>query len=128
MEECSYVLDQQFWFLQCCEMAASWHLRPAFDAQVALRQFARKGDPWGEIFGEAGEPHWNVNTLPRRERLRHGQVLVVVANRGIDRLGHPIDHHMREQLIFAETLFHVAIAVTPGTKLLHNPRGQPDWR
>src|SRR6266581_8012000 len=79
MEERAHILGQQFGFLQRGEMPTSWHLRPALDAQVALRQFARKGDPWGEIFGEAGKPRWNVNTPPRREGLRHGQVLVVVA-------------------------------------------------
>jgi hypothetical protein len=51
-----------------------------------------------------------------------------IATGGMDRLGHPIDHHVGEQLIFAETLFHVAIAVAPRTELLHDPGSQADRR
>ncbi len=49
-----------------------------------------------------------------------------IATRGMDRLGHPIDHHVGEQFIFAETLFYVAIAVAPRTELLHDPGSQAD--
>ena len=45
----------------------------------------------------------------------------VVAKRGIDRLSHPVDHDVGEQLVFAETPLDVAIAVAPRTELLHNP-------
>ena len=66
--------------------------------------------------------------LPWFERWRRVADLVIHAHRGIDRLAHPVDHDIGEQLVFAETLFHVAPAVAPRTELLNHPAGQPDGR
>src|SRR5260370_36273428 len=106
-------------------MPTSWHLRPALHAQGALSPFAR-GDPY--VFGKDGNPRRDFNVLPRFQRWRRMADFVIHAHRGIDRLAHPVDHDVGEQLVFAETLFHVAIAVAPGTELLYYPAGQPDGR
>src|SRR2546425_9944648 len=124
-EERTQVLDQQLRFLQRGEMAASWHLCPAVAAQGALSPFARR-DP--DTFGEDANPRRDFDVLPWLERWRRVADLVIHAHRGIDRLAHPIDHDVGEQLVFAETLFHVALAVAPRTELLNYPAGQPDGR
>src|SRR5215467_173127 len=106
-------------------MPTSWHLGAALHAQGTLSPFAR-GNP--DIFGEDGNSRWDFNVLPLFERGRRVADLIIHAHRGIDRLADPVNHHVGEQLVFAETRFHVAIAVAPCTELLYHPAGQPDGR
>jgi len=93
-------------------MTASWHVSPALHAQAPLRPFARGQ---ADLFREEGNPCWNFNVLPWLKLRRRVSVLVVDANRGRNGFGHPIQHNVGEQLIFAETPLDLAIAVAPHT-------------
>ena len=39
-------------------------------------------------------------------------------------LGHPVKSYVREQFVFGEFLFDIAIAVSPIAEFLDDPRGQ----
>src|SRR5439155_8193512 len=106
-------------------MPASWHLCPTLDAQEALSQFARRQ---GQVFGKGGNPCRDFNVLPLFELWRRVAVLIVETSRGTDRLGHPVNHDIVEQFVFAKTLLDVAIAIAPSTELLYDPGGQTDGR
>ena len=54
--------------------------------------------------------------------------LVVKAHGRRDRLRHPVDHHVGQQLVLREPRLGVAVAVAPGAELLHDPGGQPRRR
>src|SRR5260370_1673450 len=95
-----------------------WHLGPALNAQVALRQVAR----WiaaGDIFGEAGEPRRDLDFQIGRQLER--VQLPIVAKGGSNGLRYPVDHDVGQQLVFAEAPLNLALAVTPGTEFLHDP-------
>ena len=93
----------EFGYLQSGEISASWHLCPTLDTQSALRKGARRRS----VFGEEGHSHRNFDALPSFERWRVA-LLVVRAKRGIDRLGHPIDHTIGEQFIFGILALKIA--------------------
>ena len=46
----------------------------------------------------------------------------------MDGLRHPIERHVGQQFIFAETALHVAITVRPVAKFLDDPGGQRGGR
>src|SRR5689334_4548298 len=106
-------------------MAASWHLCPMLDAQEALSQFARRQ---GQVFGKCGNSCRNFNILPLFELWRRVAILIVETSRGTNRPGHPVNHDIGKQFVFAETLLDVATAIAPGTELLYDPGGQTDRR
>src|SRR5262249_48805930 len=51
-------------------------------------------------------------------------VPIGVANRSMHRFGHPVNHGVGEQFIFAEAPLNVLIAVAPRAELLHDPASQ----
>src|ERR1700676_5509896 len=104
-------------------MPTSWHLCPTLDTQGALR----KGTRSRSIFGEEGHCHWNLDALPRFEG-RSVAFLVVEANRGIDRLGHPIDHDVGKQCIFRILTLKSTIDVAPTIEFFDDPGSEPDRR
>src|SRR5579885_577954 len=54
--------------------------------------------------------------------------VVIQADGGIDGLGDPVQGHVGEELVFAETPLDVPCTVAPGTELLHDPGRQSHRR
>src|ERR1041384_8225646 len=42
----------------------------------------------------------------------------------MDRLGHPVERYICQQLVFCKNAFKVPLAIRPAVKLFHNPRAQ----
>src|SRR5262249_58789434 len=57
----------------------------------------------------------------RKGRAERGTRLRVETDRAADAPGDPVDHHVRQQLIFGEAALDVATAVAPGSELLDDP-------
>ena len=55
-------------------------------------------------------------------------VLEVDPGGGRDRLRHPVEHDVVQELVLREFPLHVAAAIAPRPELLHDPRGEADGR
>jgi hypothetical protein len=109
---------QGFGFLKGSEVAASWHWGPALDVIDAF-------GPW------VGWAHGLARNGSIRRRDFDTHLLaprIVRPEGGVDRASHPVNHHVREQLIFGETSLNISPAVAPGTKLFNDPGRQADRR
>src|ERR1035438_6144474 len=104
-------------------MPTSWHLCPTLDTQSALRKDARSRS----IFGEEGHCHWNLDALSRFEGWSVA-FLIVEAHRGIDRLGHPIDHDVGKQFILRICTLKSTIDVAPPIEFFDDPGSESNRR
>ncbi len=73
---------------------------------------------------ENGDCGWHCDEIIGAKRDSVPPVIEVVSDRGRDGLRRPVDHDSGEQFILTEPTLNVAMAVTPGAKLLHDPGGQ----
>src|SRR4051812_20354155 len=55
-------------------------------------------------------------------------LLVVQARGRVNGLRDPVDHHIREELVFAVGASEVTAAVTPSAELFDNPSAEPNRR
>ena len=109
-----------------CSIAAKWPPR-GMSAQCVtwyLRSTHARGSRSGS-FGYARDPGRDRHV---RQRLGRDACLPVQPHRRRDGAGHPVDRHVREQLVAGERPLGVAVAVAPRAELLQDPREQPGRR
>ncbi len=103
-------------------MAARPHLGPPADVVHPLRPRARRAH---DLLGERGVGRRHLDASAVRHRPRGVEARVVGPEGRVDGAGHPVDHHVGEQLVLGEAPLHLPVAVAPAPELLHDPRGQP---
>src|SRR5262247_2970278 len=126
-EERGDVAGEEFGFFGGGEVAAGGHYGPAADLIEAFGPF-----PGRLAFGyegvredrDGGGHPGKVAGAEARLALP-AAVVVVVAHRGGDGAGDPVQRDDREQEILGEPGFQVAVAVAPGPPFLQDPGGQP---
>src|SRR5215475_8183911 len=125
-EEVPQVLDEQSGLLHRGEVAPAGHDGP-------VRHVVKSLDPGA---GEAQHLLLRVARNARRDSdevrrlLPQAAVLAlpVETRRGGDRLRHPVQHHVRDQMVARVAVLRVAAAVAPGAKLLNDPGEEPGRR
>src|SRR6202035_551247 len=123
-EELAQLLRIKLGFLERREMPAARGLGYAHDVRGALEPRPRwAADVAGEE-REAGRYFDPAGELRGRNR----GVRVVHAHGGGDRPREPVERDVREDLVFREASFDVAVAVAPRPEFLDDPRGEPGRR
>ncbi len=106
-----------------CEMPPGGHQCPTLEVVVLFGPLSGWNQDflWKHCNGGGCFDH-------RRSRVRRCPrlmaCLVVVSRRRDERIGHPIEHHRRQQIVFREPTLDVAPAITPITTSLQNPGAQ----
>ncbi len=100
------------------------HRCPLTDVVEALRPLTRRGAIGDELVIENGDCGWHCDEIIGAKRDSIPAVIEVVSDRGSDGLRRPVDHDGGEQFLLPESTLNVAMAVTPGAELLHDPGGQ----
>ena len=108
------------------EVPAAREHRPAADVVETLEQLARRLALRHELVREDRHRGGVQHPVVRADRLCVPAVVEVVPHRRGDRPGHPVQRDRGEQGVPADVGVEVAVAVTPRSPLLHEPRGQPD--
>src|SRR5207248_8100163 len=119
-EELPDVVDQQAGLLHGREVAAARHLGPAGDVVVVLGPLPRRIE---QLPGEQGAAGRQRHELFGGPEPADPAGLAVEAGRGSERLGHPVDRDVAEQLVPGESPLDVAAPAAPRPELLDDPTG-----
>ena len=120
-KEVANVFRQQFRFFGRGEMSPARHVRPALHVVATLDP--RSGRKWG-LPGKEGDRTGHANLFTLLKMQRRVLAFEVQTAGGMDRLGHPVERHIAQQLIFGKSALHVSAAVRPVAEFLHDPGGQ----
>src|SRR5262245_40850999 len=96
-------------------MTACLKRSPARDVEELLRPAPRRSDDLAREDCAAGG---NLDAKVLRRELLRPHRLAVEAARRVRRLGSPVEHDVRQQVVLGETALDVAAAVAPRAELL----------
>ena len=118
-EERADVRDEQPGLLEGREVPAARHRRRVGDVVAGLR--ARLRGARRVSRGKAATPVGSSTPAGGAEAAV--DALPVQPGRGRPGAGDPVEHHVVEQLVAAERVLGMPVAVRPGPELLHDPGG-----
>src|ERR1700735_957393 len=121
-KECADVVDEQLRLLEGGEVPTTRHRRPMRDVVDGLAPGARRAEHFTREIGYASRQFDPVEVSPRLE------ALPVQARRGSAGTSHPVDHHVVEDLVSAEHVLGMPVAVHPRPELLDDPGQLPHRR
>src|SRR5258708_9026095 len=116
-DEVYKIVDVQFGLFPGHEVAAAGEFGKVNQVDLARRPFTWQG----RIVRAMGDRSRNSVTLARIPTSGSAHIFVIRASSRVNRLGHPVNHDIREQFIAAETRLNLLFSLLPAAAIAHEP-------
>src|SRR5262245_53161148 len=117
-EEALYILHEEIGLLERGEVSTA--VEPGVAREIEPGLGVRLGNA-EHLLREHRRRRGGRDVLPHRSEAVAPLRLAVETNRRVDRLGHPVDGKVGEQLIARDGVVRTAVVVGPGVELLDDP-------